>query len=128
MLEKMITEKKLGKRIFLVGKIPQARELLTAFDIYILPSVKEGFPWAVLEAMAAKVPVIATRVGAVPEVIEDDKNGFIVDPGRPAQISAKIRALIDDDPLRQEFGIRGHQTVLFKFGLDKMVNKIEEVL
>lgn len=127
-LEKKITEKRLEKRFFLMGKIPNARTFLPAFDVFILPSVKEGFPWVVLEAMAAKVPVVATAVGAVPEIIDNGKNGFMVDPARPAQITAQVRKLLEDDRLRQEFGIQGHQTLLFKFGLDKMVHKIEEVL
>lgn len=127
-LEKLIAEKKLGKRVFLIGRIPQARQFLPAFDIFVLPSVKEGFPWALIEAMTAKVPVIATATGAVPEIIENGQNGFMVDPARPTQISAQIRALLENDRLRLEFGIRGHQTVLFKFGLDKMVRKTEAII
>lgn len=127
-LEKFITEKKLEKRVFLIGRVPQARQFLPAFDIFVLPSVKEGFPWVVLEAMAAKVPVIATSVGAIPEIIENGQNGFIVDPARPKQIAAKIRELLNDGRLRQEFGIQGHQTVLIRFSPNKMIKQIEKIL
>ncbi|MDO8495763.1 MAG: glycosyltransferase [bacterium] len=126
-LEKLIAEKRLQKKVFLMGRVPRASEFLTAFDIFVLSSVKEGFPWAVLEAMAAKVPVIATSVGAVPEIIEDGKNGLIVDPKRSAQISAKISEILSNHRLSHDLGINGHQTVLFKFSLDKMTKRTEEL-
>ena len=68
-LEKMILEKGLEKKVFLLGQIPDAYRFLPAFDVFVLPSVKEGFPWTLIEAMSAKLPVIATDVGAIPEII-----------------------------------------------------------
>lgn len=127
-LEKIIAERKLEKKVFLLGQIPEASQFLTAFDIFVLPSSKEGFPWSVLEAMSAKIPVIATSVGAVPEIIEDGKNGFLVNPSSPNEIAARVREILSNDRLRQELGIQGHQTVLFKFSLDKMVQGIEKLL
>jgi len=127
-LENLIDQKGLRKKVLLLGQIPDAYKYLPAFDIFVLPSVKEGFPWVVIEAMAAKLPVVATKVGAVPEIIEDGKNGFIVEPARPEQIAAKIQDLLNDDHLRQELGIQAHQTVLFKFELDKMVKQVENLL
>ncbi|OGN02490.1 MAG: hypothetical protein A2655_02075 [Candidatus Yanofskybacteria bacterium RIFCSPHIGHO2_01_FULL_43_42] len=127
-LENLIKQKGLQKKIIFLGQIPDAHKLLSAFDIFVLPSIKEGFPWVVIEAMAAKLPVVATRVGAVPEIIEDGKNGFIVEPARPEQIASKIQDLLNDERLRQELGIQAHQTVLFKFSLDKMVREIEDLL
>lgn len=127
-LESAINDLKLNNKIFLLGQIEKANRWLGAFDIFALTSVKEGFPWALIEAMSAKLPVIATRVGAIPEIIEDGKNGFIVDSGNPEQITDRIRRIINDDHLKQELGIQAHQTVLFKFTLDKMVRQIEELL
>ena len=127
-LEKLIAEKRLTRKVFLMGRIPHARELLPAFDVFVLPSVKEGFPWVVLEAMTAKIPVVATEVGAIPEIIEDGVNGFLVKPGHPEALASKIEMVLGDDRLRQEMGIKGHQTVLFKFGLDKMVKAVEKTL
>ena len=118
----------LQHKVLLLGQIPDAYKLLNAFDIFVLPSVKEGFPWVVIEAMAAKLPVIATNVGAVPEIIENNRNGFIVEPAPPEQKAAKTQDLLNDERLRQELGIQAHQTVLFKFSLDKMVTQIEDLL
>lgn len=127
-LENLIEQKGLKKKVLLLGQIPDAYKLLNAFDIFVLPSVKEGFPWVVIEAMTAKLPVVATEVGAVPEIIENGKNGFIIEPARPEQIVAKIQDLLNDERLRQELGIQAHQTVLFKFSLDKMIKQIEDLL
>lgn len=127
-LKQLIEEKDLEKKVFLLGKIPEASRLMSGFDIFLLPSLKEGFPWSLLEAMAAKLPVIATKVGAIPEIIEDGKNGMLVEPARPEQLAGKIQDLINNNRLRQEIGIQAHQTVLFKFELDKMVKQIEKLL
>lgn len=127
-LEKLITEKSLEKKVLLLGQLPDAYRFMPAFDIFILPSVKEGFPWVVIEAMAAKLPVVTTRVGAVPEIIEDSKNGMLVEPARPEQIAKKIKELINNGYLRQELGIRAHQTVLFKFSLEKMIKEFGIIL
>jgi len=127
-LKLKIKNLKLENNVVLAGQLPDAYKCLPAFDIFVLPSVKEGFPWVVLEAMSAKLPIVATRVGAVPEIIEDGKSGLLVKPGKPEQMAEAIKKLLTNDFLRQELGIRAHQTVLLKFGLDKMVKRIEELL
>ena len=127
-LEKMIREKGLERKVFLLGQIPDAYRLLPAFDVFVLPSVKEGFPWALIEAMSAKLPVIATEVGAVTEIVDDHKNGLLVKPKDPAGLADKIKEVLENDHLRNELGIQAHQTVLFKFELDKMVKRIEDLL
>ena len=96
--------------------------------LFVLSSVKEGFPWVLIEAMAAKLPVIATRVGAVPEIIDDYKNGLLIEPRDSSMLADKIKEVLENDHLKNELGIQAHQTVLFKFELDKMIKQIEELL
>jgi len=127
-LELLIANHQLQHKVLLLGQISNAYKLLGAFDIFVLPSVKEGFPWVVIEAMAAKLPVVATKVGAVSEIIEDGKNGLIVDPAKPEQIAAKIQDLLNDEHLRRELGIQAHQTILFKFPMEKMIKESENLL
>jgi len=127
-LEKTIIEKGLEKKIFLLGQIPDAYRFLPAFDVFVLSSVKEGFPWSLIEAMSAKLPVIATNVGAVPEIINDHKNGLLVEPRDSMGLADGIKEILGNDLLKNELGIQAHQTVLFKFELDKMVKQIEELL
>lgn len=127
-LEALIHELGLNKKVLLIGQVPDAYRYLPAFDVFALPSVKEGFPWSLIEAMAARLPIVATRVGAVPEIIDDGKNGFIVEPGDEEAVADKIKEIMGSTHLQKEFGIQAHQTVLFKFELDKMVKCIEELL
>ncbi len=127
-LETQIKGSGIKNKIFLTGRLPNARKYLAAFDIFVLPSIKEGFPWALLEAMTAKLPVIVTNVGAAPEIIEDGKNGFVVEPRKPELFAQKIKELIGDEHLRHELGIQAHQTVVLKFDLNKMVEKVEVLL
>ncbi|MEK7616303.1 MAG: glycosyltransferase [Patescibacteria group bacterium] len=112
----------------ILSDTPNASRFLRAFDVYVSSSVKEGFSWALLEAMAAKVPIVATRVGAAPEMIQDGVNGFLVEPKKPERIADAIFKLMDNDRLRQEFAIQGHQTILHRFDLKKMVRDIEALL
>ncbi len=127
-LKSQISNLKLEKTFLLAGRLSDVRKYLAVFDIFVLPSVKEGFSWALLEAMAAKLPVVATNVGAAPEVIEDGKNGFLVEPREPESLAQKIKELIASERLRQELGIQAHQTVVLKFDLNKMVEKVEKLL
>jgi len=97
-LELMIENKKLSN-FFLVGNISNAANYLKAFDIFVLPSVKEGFPYTILEARATNLPIIATRVGALPEIIQDQKNGLLLEPSDPQSLAQNIDRLIDDQKL-----------------------------
>ncbi len=126
-LEQMIAEYELGDRFFLIGRLADAARYLQAFDVFVLPSVKEGFPWALLEAMVARVPVVATRVGAVPEMIEDHKSGVIVEPGQPDRLATAIVEVLAGDRLRQEMAISAHQQVITRFTLREMVAQYERL-
>ena len=107
--------------------IPDAFRYLKAFDIFVLPSIKEGFPWVVLEAMAAEVPIIATRVGALPEIIEDNKNGILINPAKPEELAEAIKKLAKNKDLREKLSKEGRKTVIEKFSIQKMVSKFEEL-
>ena len=111
-----------------MGQLPGASAYLKAFDIFVLPSLKEGFPWAVLEAMAASLPVIATSVGAVPEIIVSGQNGIIIQSRNPKALAEAIRSLSSDVTKRHSLGSEGHKTVASKFSLVKMVSEIEALL
>ena len=127
-LEQLIKERGLEKKVFLVGRLEHAAQYLSAFDIFVLPSVKEGFPWSVLEAMSAKIPVVATAVGAVPEIIETGVSGFIVKSRDPDQLSEAVNHILGNELRAREVGIRAHQRVLLSFTLEKMVGQIVEIL
>ena len=78
-LEEMIIDRDLSGKVVITGRVDNASQYLPAFDIFVLSSYKEGFPWAVLEAMSAKLPVIATEVGAISEIFEEKRPAGISD-------------------------------------------------
>ena len=127
-LEKQIATAGLSDRVFLLGQLPNASRYLNAFSIFVLPSLKEGFPWSVLEAMSAKLPVIATSVGAIPEIIESGSNGYIVTPADPITLADKINLLISNEHLAGTMSIQAHQTVVLKFSLERMLGQIKRML
>lgn len=99
-LESKIKDQRLNN-FFLVGNVPNAANYLKAFDIFVLPSVKEGFPYTILEAQAVGLPIIATKVGALPEIIKDNENGILIEPKNPQLLADKIKLLLADQDLYQ---------------------------
>ena len=111
--------------VIVLDAIPDASRYLLAFDIFVSSSLKEGFSWAILEAMAAGIPVVATKVGAAPEMIEDGISGFLVEPKDSDAIANSIQKLKNSEQLRQELAINARKIVLEKFNLKKMVREVE---
>jgi glycosyltransferase involved in cell wall biosynthesis len=100
---------------------------VAAADVFVLPSLREGIPAALLEAMALRVPVIASSVGGVPEIVEDDVNGFLVSPGNWQEIADRILDLLNDRSKRELFVANGLKVVAEKFDVKKNVKKLEEI-
>jgi len=128
-LEALIQKYNLRSKFFLIGRVPNATQYLKAFDIFVLPSVKEGFPWVLLEAMAAEVPIISTKVGAVPEVIEDGREGFLVSPRDNEALAEKISCLLSlpftHD--REQMVVNARKK-LRQFPSQKMLRESEEII
>jgi glycosyltransferase involved in cell wall biosynthesis len=101
-LETLIKKHGLERGVFLAGHIPDAARFLKAADLFVLPSVKEGLPYALLEAALAEAPVIATAVGGVPEIIAGDALGTLVPPGNPDALARAIRRAVADLPGARE--------------------------
>ena len=92
-----------------------------------MPSLDEGLPIAVLEAMAEGLPVVATSVGGLPELIEDGHTGFLVPPSDVAALTRSLRRLIVDSRLRQAMGFAGRNRTLENFSVSRMVGEIEAI-
>jgi len=103
-----------------LGHLSDLSQFYRSIDVFVLPSFSEGLPLVVLEAMAAGVPVVATRVGGVPEVIVDGYNGLLVDPGDSRGLAAAIARLLRDPGLRCRFAISGRKVVSERFTLQRM--------
>jgi glycosyltransferase involved in cell wall biosynthesis len=103
------------------------RVLLDSAAVLALPSYSAGLPMALLEAMAAGVPVVASAVGGVPEVVADGISGFLAAPGDCATLSRLLRKLLIDRQLAARVGAAGRETVRARFAPDKALARLEEV-
>jgi glycosyltransferase involved in cell wall biosynthesis len=107
----------------IMSNLPDAARYLKNFDIFVLPSLKEGLPYVLLEAGLAELPVIATDVGGIPEIIEDEKTGLLINPAKPKEIADAIEKLIKDEKLRKTLAQNLHQKILQEFSFEKMLKR-----
>jgi glycosyltransferase involved in cell wall biosynthesis len=100
------------------------RAALAAASIFVLPSYAEGMPIALLEAMSWELPVIATPVGGIPEVITHEVNGLLIAPGDIDALAATLDRLLRDPPLRSRLGAAGRATVAAHFSLETALERL----
>ena len=126
-LQRLARELGLEVSVRWAGEQPDAARLLPALDVFALSSVKEGLPITLLEAMAHGVPVVATAVGGIPEVVEDGVTGLLVPPRDPEALAeAELRILAADQDLANA-GARGRERVEKDFSLEAMVARTAAV-
>lgn len=102
-LKTQIVKRGLEKRIRLIGQCSDVRQLFSIADLFVLPSVSEGSPNALLESMAAGVPIVATNVGGVPEIVNDGESAILVPPANVDLLAKSMLALLEDRPLAKQF-------------------------
>jgi glycosyltransferase involved in cell wall biosynthesis len=95
------------------------------FDAFVLPSANEGTPVVAIEALAAGRPVVATRVGGVPDVVTDGEDGYLVDVGDVQAIAAALERLARDPELRRSFGDRGRELVVPRYRVERLVDDVD---
>jgi glycosyltransferase involved in cell wall biosynthesis len=110
-------------RFILLGAIPEIYRLMTGVDILCVTSLTEGMPNVVLEACAAGTPIIANRIGAIPSIIKDGINGYLVDVGNVDQFTGALEKLLQSSSLRAEMGAAGKQLAQMEFSSRKMANR-----
>ncbi len=120
-LEWMISEHGLAPAVHLAGHRSDARALLPSFDVYVNSSVTEGISLTLLEAMAARLPTVATRVGGTPEVVVDGMTGVLVPAREPAAMAAALADLHDRPDARRAFGEAGRARIVDQFSIDRMM-------
>lgn len=125
-IERLVLRFNLEKQIILSGWRRDIPKILSATDVLVLTSLWEGLPIAVLEAMAAARPVVATRTGAVEEVIVEDKTGFLVSCRDAKKMSEKLTILLKDENLRKSMGRKARECLGRNFCLESMVNNTQD--
>jgi glycosyltransferase involved in cell wall biosynthesis len=113
--------------VLFLGRRDDIPALLAQCDVCVLPSLSEGLPLAVLEAMAAGKPVVACAVGGVPELVADGQTGLLVPPADPQALAAAIRGLLSDPVLARQLAAAGQARVLQDFSIGAMVARITAI-
>jgi glycosyltransferase involved in cell wall biosynthesis len=126
-LEALAGDLGVGERVRFAGWQAEPRRHLTTFDVFALPSRFEGFPLAIVEAMLAELPVVATAVGSVSEAVREDETGLVVPPEDPTALAATLRGLLGDPALRDRLGARGRALALERFTAAAMARSFERL-
>lgn len=124
-IEKQIQRLALSENIALLGTRSDVPELLAGMDIFVLPSLWEGLPNVLLEAMAAQLPVVATAVGGTPEIVLDGETGILTAPADSAALGDALLTLINNPTLRNKLGQAGRRRVETSFSIQQMTKSIE---
>lgn len=114
-------------RVVFLGQRGDVRDLLAACDVFVLPSLFEGLPVSILEAMAVGKPVIATAIGGTDEAIVHRETGLLVPPADPAGLASALQLLLEDSSLRQRIGDAGRARVRQNFSAEAMIEQLSGV-
>ena len=127
-LEKLVKELDLEDRVIFVGKVfnEKVPEYMAASDVFVLPSLSESFGIVNLEAMASGLPIVATKVGGLSEIVKDGENGFLVEPKNPEQIAKKVLLILENDKLRKKISKNNKEEVK-KYTWDEIANRLEKI-
>lgn len=126
-LSKAIEEKNLTQHVLLLGLRRDIPQVLESIDLFVLPTLEEALGTSFLEAMAMKKPVIGTRVGGVPEVIHEGKNGLLVNPGDPEDLANAVIRLLKSPDLAKSMGEQGRTFATTEFTVDRMCLRMHEL-
>jgi glycosyltransferase involved in cell wall biosynthesis len=126
-LEQRAHELGVARNTVFLGYQEDVAPFYAAFDALVLPSGNEGTPVSVIEALAAELPVVATRVGGVPDVVRDGEDGFLVEAGATDDLADRLAQLAGDPALRARMGKQGRERVLPRYAVERLVEDIDEL-
>ena len=122
-IEKTILDLGLQDNVFLLGHVENASHYLKAFDIFLLASLSEGLAYVLLEAGLASLPVLATAVGGIPEVIDDMKSGILIQSRKPKEIQHALEFYMTHKKTQKEYSTMLHKKILDDFSIEKMIRE-----
>ena len=127
LLEQRARELGVTRDMIFLGYQEDVAPFYAAFDALVLPSGNEGTPVTVIEALAAELPVVATRVGGVPDVVRDGEDGFLVEAGATDDLAERLGRLARDPALRARMGKKGRERVLPRYAVERLVDDVDEL-
>jgi glycosyltransferase involved in cell wall biosynthesis len=122
-LESLAAELGLGDRVAFLGTVANPLERVSRAGVFVLPSVSEGLPLAILEAWRLGVPVVASKAGGIPEAVEDGRSGLLVPPRDPARLADALVAVLSDSGLARRLAEAGREAVRVRFAFDAMLDR-----
>jgi glycosyltransferase involved in cell wall biosynthesis len=125
MLKKLSKEHGVSDRINFLGYVKNAAEVINGMDVFVLPSIWEGFPYVLLEAMILKKPIVATDIFGIQEIIDNNKNGILVKPKSPDSIAETVIDLLTDKKRAQKLGEAAYKKAIKYYTLEGTVSKIQ---
>ena len=126
-IEALATSEGIRDRVWLAGSREDVVPLLSAMDVFVLPSLAEGISNTILEAMACGLPVVATRVGGNAELVVDGETGLLVPRADPQAMAEALLRYLDDDSLRSRHGTAARQRAVENFSIDGMVRNYQDI-
>ena len=126
-LEQRAHELGIARACYFVGYQEEVAGYYRLFDAFVLPSVTEGTPVSAIEALASGTPVVANRVGGVPDVVRDGLDGFLVEPGDVEAASARLAELAADPELRRRLGESGRARVLERYSVTRLADDVDRL-
>lgn len=124
---RIMAEEIAAGQVIMVGRTDRVADYLFASDAFVFPSYHENLSIALLEACAAKLPCIVANVGGNPEIVKDQKNGYVIEGFAPEDFADRMGRMIDDPDLRAQLGQEAQRDILERFSLSRMCGKIDEV-
>ncbi|MFH1777510.1 MAG: glycosyltransferase family 4 protein [Candidatus Omnitrophota bacterium] len=126
-LERLTRKLGVAKNVVFMGECQDISWSVSTFDVFVLSSLNEGMGRCLLEAQALGVPVVATRVGGIPEVVKDGVTGFLVPPQNSEAIAEAVIKLLKDDFLREQMSRQARENIDYRFSVEAMVARIAGV-
>ena len=116
-----------SERVIFAGMRRDVPRLMAASDVFVLPTLTEALPTVLAEAMAAKLPIVASRVGGIPEMVTDGQNGVLLEPEDPAALASACIQLLNSPDRRVAMGVEGRRIVNQKFSIERQVHQLKEL-
>ena len=126
-LERLAHKLGIARYCYFVGYQSDVAGYYRLFDAFLLPSVNEGTPVSAIESLASGTPVVANRVGGVPDVVRDGVDGFLVEPGDVSAAAARLAELAADPALRSRLGESGRARVLERYSVERLVDDVDRL-
>lgn len=126
-LLRLVKKLEIEEQVIIIGKTFNIQKYLSVFDVFVLPSLQEGLSIAIIEAMASKIPVIASNVDGIPEVISHNDDGILISPKNETEISQAVIKLLEDEKLKDTLVNNAYEKVVSKFDIKKIVKEFESL-